>query len=140
VLLATTVLNPDEKALVLVEMNKLSPDYRSLRRYQLVYVLRGDNIAEHRTDLGPASAFKAPEVRIPSMWEHSVGELWDIAEDYRLADDYGEKITRELAASSTLIQDSFNWMTELINIRDNRSVVGPGFRRQRNGFSRKATT
>ena len=72
-LIGTAFLLPDEKAYTLVELDQMSPDYKGKRRYQLTYVNRGDQIAEHRKDLGASRRFKAAQFRIPSLWEHTVG-------------------------------------------------------------------
>lgn len=131
----THFISPDEKAWVLVELNQMRPDGRGVHRYQLTYVNRGDVIAEHRVDLGAASGFSAPEFRIPSLLEHTVGELWDIAEFQRLGQDFWQKRAGEIAAESTLIPDTVNWLEERQRIVENRSVFGPGGQKQRNGFS-----
>jgi hypothetical protein len=136
--IGTDFLLPDEKALVLVEANQLSPDYKRKRRFQLVYVVRGDKIAEHRKDLGAASNFKAPQFRIPALFEHTVGELWDMADICRLGDDYAEKRIAEVTAESTLINDTVAWHEQKMRIIRNRTVSGPGYTKQRNGFPRKA--
>lgn len=74
----------DEKAYGLIELNLLKPDYTSLRRYQIVLVNRGDKLAEAAMDLGPAENFLGVvEFNIPSLWEHTVGELRDIADTLR---------------------------------------------------------
>lgn len=63
------------------------------RRYQFLYVVRGDKLAEYRQDMGPAGDFTAPQFRIPGGVQneqtgyceilHTVGELRDIADDQR---------------------------------------------------------
>ena len=84
---AAVVILPDEKAYGLSEVNLLSPwvegKGQTMRRYQIIYVNRGDNLAEYREDLGLASDSDALQFRIPSFWEHTVGELKDIAAELR---------------------------------------------------------
>lgn len=84
---AAIAVLPDEKAYGLSEVNLLSPWVvgvgQTMHRYQIIYVNRDDKLAEYREDLGSASGFSAIQFRIPSFWEHTVGELKDIAEDLR---------------------------------------------------------
>lgn len=131
---AATHISPDEKAEYLVELNLADQVRKGIRRTQIVYVYRDDRLAEWRKDLGPANAFKAGEFRIPSLGEHTVGELWDIAEHARLGDDYWQKRTQELAGESSLITDWLNQIEERQNIIQNRTVSGPLVTKQRNGF------
>ena len=56
-LLLTTDLRRDEPAWSLQEMNLAPPDYGPKRRYQIIHVVRNDRLVEHRTDMGPATAF-----------------------------------------------------------------------------------
>jgi len=58
-MLGTTYVLPDEPCCSLSELNELSPDFKRLRRYQIIHVVRNDQIAEYRKDLGPARKFKA---------------------------------------------------------------------------------
>lgn len=91
VALAAAYAYLDEKALILIEVNRLTQDYRSLRRYQIIGVVRNDKKASVWHDLGPADSFSAPEFSLPSLYpldelgerwgmEHTVGELLDIAD------------------------------------------------------------
>jgi hypothetical protein len=135
VMVAAPFISPDEKAYALVEVN-LGIDYIGKRRIQIVYVNRGDELAEWRKDLGPADSFTSNQFRIPALWEHTVGELWDIAEQQRLKEDEWERFIQEEQQASTLISD---WLTELEErnkLARNQSTFGPGYTRQRNGVSR----
>jgi hypothetical protein len=84
---AAVIVLPDEKAYGLSEVNLLGPfvegEGQTMRRYQIIYVNRDDKLAEYREDLGLASEFDAILFRVPSFWEHTVGELMDIAQDLR---------------------------------------------------------
>ena len=84
---AAVVVLPDEKAYGLSEVNLLGPivegEGQTMRRYQIIYLNRGDKLAEYREDLGLASDFDAILFRIPSFWEHTAGELMDIAQEMR---------------------------------------------------------
>jgi len=87
-LLGTTYILGDEKAMGLYEMNLQSP-MGSQRRYQIIHVIRDDRIAEYRQDLGLAKTFRSPrghaimQIRIPSYMEHTVNELKKMADEMR---------------------------------------------------------
>lgn len=81
---ATPFVHPDEKCALLAEVNLPTPDSRGVHRYQVLYVVRGDALAEHRVDLGPRANFAAAQFRVPGGVGndilHTVGELRDIAD------------------------------------------------------------
>lgn len=93
VILATNAVTMDEPCLLLTEQNLQGPGSRGWRRYQIILVMRGDNPAEFRRDLGTAEAFAVQQFRIPGgardevsgrfYVEHTVGELVDIADYIR---------------------------------------------------------
>ena len=57
-----------------------SPDSRGFHRYRIILVNRDGKLAEYREDMGLASNFKGiRQFNVPSLWEHSVEELLDIA-------------------------------------------------------------
>jgi len=131
-------VSPDEPAYLLVEVN-LTPyvwskggrnfrpnSYQGVRRIQIIWVNRGDHLAEFHRDLGDASLFNYPSLRIPSLWEHTVAELRDIAETVRLKDD---RVMREMLAEvqsrSTLIEDSLNLVEKVHKLRRRQSSFGP---------------
>ena len=77
---ATLSVNGNEKAYSLQEAHLQSPGSRGFHRYRLIMVNRGGMIAEYREDMGLAKNFKGiRQLNIPSLWEHSVEELLDIA-------------------------------------------------------------
>jgi len=88
-----TDVTPDERCFNLSELNLLSPDRASKRRYQILVLYRDDALVNVRIDLGLASSFTAPEFRVlggvvdeaTGRLEilHSVGELREIAEHQR---------------------------------------------------------
>ena len=84
----------DEPCYGLYEVNYKSPDRKSQRRFQVIVVVRNDNLAEYRKDLGRTKEFKGiDQFRIPGgvINEttgridilHTVGELIDIADYLR---------------------------------------------------------
>ncbi len=93
IMLGTDFVSTDEPCLLLTEQNLQSPGSRGFHRYQLILVMRGDNPAEFRRDLGTAEAFRVQQFRIPGgarddasgrfYVEHTVGELVDIADYIR---------------------------------------------------------
>lgn len=133
------VLDPDEKAFLLVEVNLAWPltqmrkpgQGQSLHRVQIVYVNRGDSLTPFYTDLGPAEMYKAPQIRIPSLWEHSVAELRDLAENDRFFNEYWIKRAEEVAQESTLTKDFANQLEETELIAQGVSTFGPSFAKQR---------
>ena len=89
---ATLEISYDELAYSLSELIQPSP-LGAPRRFQIILVIRDNDLAEYRTDLGPSSDFTAPEFRIPGGIVdeitgrgeilHTVGELKDIAIEMR---------------------------------------------------------
>ena len=82
---ATVSVNDDEKAWAYLEVEEQSPGSHGFHRYRIIYVNRNGNIAEYRDDMGEAKNFKGAKkaIHIPSVWEHSVAELIDIADYLR---------------------------------------------------------
>lgn len=80
---STLTIHPNEKAYALVEMDLQAPDYKGIRRYQILLVDRDDELAEYRWDMGPSADFPKKLFRIPALWMHTVGELQEMADDLR---------------------------------------------------------
>lgn len=79
-----TTTTGDEKAVGLTETNYKTPDQKAIHRYQCIYVIRDGRVAEFRRDLGDAKNFKGVyPINIPSLLEHSVDELIDLANELR---------------------------------------------------------
>jgi len=99
---ATITISLDEPAVSLSELNLQAPDSKGWRRYQIIYVVRRDRIAEYREDLGLREAFIANEFRIPGgVYDektgaieclHTVGELRDIADWTRARKSWAAQI------------------------------------------------
>lgn len=74
----------DEKAIGLVETNMQAPDNSGFHRYQIIYVVRDGQMAEFRRDMGLSKEWKGHNlINIPSLLEHTVDELMDMAEEAR---------------------------------------------------------
>lgn len=130
-------IRPDEKAMALHEVN-LGTDFLGHHRVQIIYVERGGTLGRWVHRLGPASAFTAPQLSIPSLWEHTVAELQAMAEEERLGSDYWRKYALEKRAESTLITDFISMKEEAGKQIRNQTVIGPGITIQRDNFSRAA--
>ena len=77
-------INGNEKAWGLFEINEQSPGNRGVHRYQIIQVNRDGQIAEWRRDMGEAKNFKGiNQLRIPSLFEHTVDELIALADELR---------------------------------------------------------
>ena len=80
----TLTVTGDEKAWGLYEIHDQSPGNRGFHRYQIIQVNRNDVLTEFRRDLGLSSKWKGVnQLRIPSLWEYSVDELIDLADELR---------------------------------------------------------
>ena len=128
----TQRVHPDEPAYGLYE----GP--RKGRWIQRVFVLRGDAIAKHETDFGPASDFPdATPIIYASFGDDSVAQLREMAEYDRHSDKWAKR-RREMQAESTLIVDILRQEEILLEARRNRSHFGPGISVQRIDFPREA--
>ena len=66
------------------EAHLQSPDSKGFHRYRIILVNRDGKLAEFREDMGLASNFKGiRQFNVPSLWEHSVSELLEIADVLR---------------------------------------------------------
>ena len=90
---------PDEKAWSYLEMDEQSPGSHGFRRYQIITVKRGDQLAEYREDMGNSDNFKDARktIHIPSLFEHSVAELIELANELRYERGRDELDVREIA-------------------------------------------
>ena len=75
----------DEKAIYYYELNYQAPDYSGFHRYQIVHVPRNGIICEWRKDMGSVDNYKGiSQLRIPSLMEHTVDELMEMANELRI--------------------------------------------------------
>lgn len=81
---ATLSIQPNEKAYSLQEVHLQSPGSRGFHRYRIIIVNRDGKLAEYREDLGNIDKWRGVRCfNIPSLWEHTVGELLHIADYLR---------------------------------------------------------
>ena len=125
----------DEKAWGIAEFNAMGPGGHAFHRYQQIKVTRNDHEARWVEDLGPADQYGDAGFVIPSFFEHSVGELRDMALEMRES-TRGQEKRREMAAESTLWEDFEREYEEDVKLLRNASTFGPGGSIQRNGYSR----
>ena len=79
-LVGTFSIRKDEPAWSLEELNLPAADFGPPRRYQIVKVVRNDRLVEHRTDMGPASAFgitKQLNIIGGTVDERGRGHVWE---------------------------------------------------------------
>lgn len=98
----TTYVLADEPCCSLSELNEMAPDYHSIRRYQILHVVRGDRLAEYRKDLGLASDFRAFPFQIVGGFkdgktgriyiEETVGRMKEMADEMRNRDESSRTI------------------------------------------------
>jgi hypothetical protein len=88
---ATLTINRDEPAYSLRELNEPALDGKSVRRWQIIRVVRRDALVTWQSDLGEARQFDALQFIIPGgtvedgkprVWE-TVGSLQDMAAQLR---------------------------------------------------------
>ena len=118
VTVATSFVTPDEKAWLLHEGWSRQP--LGMRRVQRIWVNRNGDLAVYMTDMGPAEQFAGVQrFQIPSLWEHSVAELQEIANwlrDGRPPDD---------RAPTDMIAAYCRDLEEEKALRRHRTTIGP---------------
>ena len=130
-------IHADEKCYGLAEAVLPRPRSYGRQRYQLVYVNRNDNIVPFVRPLD--SDLAVPPLRIPSLGDDTVGELMDLADEYRHNHNL-EQLLKEKQESSTLINDVIALSEMIQRIKANKTVFGVGQTtaiKQRNGFHMK---
>lgn len=136
--LYTETVHPDEPCYGLLETTKtIVPKGKppEPHRFQVVWVVRGDALVAHETDLGHISNFVGcEELRLLGPYGlDKVGEMRDEAERTR-HDDYERKLRAEVRDSSTLIKDFLQEKEENWERIKNRSQFGPAVTKQRDDF------
>jgi len=101
-------LDPNEKALMLVEEDRLTADLMEHRRWQIIYIGRGDHIYEFPRDLGPSRDFNGiGGFILLSGGEDSVAAMLDMA-DVERGENRIKPVLDEVKETSTLKQDALD--------------------------------
>ena len=128
---------PDEPCHGLAEGPLHMPHEQGFRRrwVQRVFVIRGDAIAKHMIDLGPAEDWeeRAMPLVMPSFGENTVAQLQESAERSRNEGKY-MRYRAELLESSTLIEDSLAGLEQQYLAKSNRTIIGPHVFAQRGDY------
>lgn len=92
------------------------------RRWQILTVNRGDRLARHITDMGDASLYDCGGLNMPGLWENTVAELREVADNWRSDQSWEKQVIADAAGESTLIE---NWWKQMENRRKaGHSVFG----------------
>ena len=84
IILVANAVSENERAYSLQEFHEQSPDFSGFHRYRVIMVNRGDRLAEYREDLGSVTKWRGVRCfNVPSLFEHTVAELLDIADYLR---------------------------------------------------------
>lgn len=126
----TAFVHPDEGCWGLREEPRMMPGpdgvSQSWRWVQTVFVIRGDTIAAHTTDYGPAENFEGvTPLMMPSFGDDTVAQLREHAERNR-HDNYWQQRAAQQLEESTLIKDHIAQleMTHEYRRRNPRTVKG----------------
>jgi hypothetical protein len=128
---AASIVSPDEPALRLEELNVQGINGQKMQRRQFIHVIRDDKRAVWSEDLGDADSFFTPPFSIPSLLEHTVAELREIADQLRESKESVNRVD-ELSEASTLIKDAIDQAEERTLKMRRVSVNGPSITVERN--------
>ena len=132
----------DENVVFIQEMYAYDRAYAE-RRWQVLGVVRADQVVGFWTDLGPASDFdteiegkpyRQPTYIQPVAFAHSVGECLEMAEQGR-HDENAPKKLHETTMGVNLWQRFRDTVEQDMKLIRNASTFGPYARIERNGFS-----
>ena len=128
---------PDEGCWGLAEGPMQMPHGAGFQRrwVQRVFVIRGDAIAKHMIDLGPAEDWedRASPLLMPSWGENTVAQLQEHAELNRNQSRYLD-LARQQLAEATLIEDSLAGLEQQHLAKSNRTLIGPHVFSQRGDY------
>lgn len=95
-------------------------------RFQYIFVVRGDQLAQFEKDMGANSQFPGATLAFNflALFEYSVGEVMEVM-DYRRYDQPEPELPHDLWDTYRVILD------EKKQLRAHRSVIGPYIRIQR---------
>tara|TARA_R110000744_G_scaffold323460_1_gene429355 strand:+ start:58 stop:462 length:405 start_codon:yes stop_codon:yes gene_type:complete len=121
---AASIVKNDEPALRLEELNVQGIKGQGMQRRQFIHVIRDDKRAVWSQDLGNADSFHAPPFRIPSLMEHTVEELREIADQLRESKQGANRI-QELSEASTMLEDAIEQAEQRTLEMRRATVSGP---------------
>ena len=121
---AASIIKNDEPALRLEELNVQGIKGQKMQRRQFIHVIREDKRAIWSEDLGDADSFHAPPFAIPSLMEHTVAELREIADLLRESKQGADRI-QELSEASTMLEDAIEQAEQRTLKMHRTSVSGP---------------
>ena len=122
-------VSEDEPCYLLAEVNLLNASNMQRHRYQVLKVVRSDNLVTAYVDLGPASAHQADEFTIPGGYIgengkgyvfSTIGELREIANTLRSGPVRREVEPSDLWGRYRDLQE------EKERVRHRQSIFGPG--------------
>lgn len=131
----TATISPDEKAWWLVEVIVTPiamqtrypelhiPNKQGRHRWQVVTVNRNDRLTRHITDMGDASLHPYNGLNLPGLWENTVGQLQEAADDWRGDQSWERQIVADSQGTSNLMENWFK-QTERRS-KSGSSVFGP---------------
>ena len=105
------------------------------RWVQRVFVIRGDALAKHEIDLGPAEEWEgvASPLLMPSFGDDTVAQLQEHAEVTRNESKYLQLI-RQYQEESTLVEDSLAGLEQQLLAKRNTTTIGPHVFAQRGDY------
>jgi hypothetical protein len=130
---AASIVSPDEPALKLEELNVQGTKEQGMQRRQFIHVIRDDKPAVWSKDLGSADSFTAPQFNVPSFMEHTVAELMEIADQLRDSKQGSSRIM-ELEEASSLVGDAIEQAEKRTLEMRRISVSGPSITVERHGY------
>jgi len=105
-------LSPNEKALMLIEEDRLTADLMEHHRWQIIYVGRGDLIYEFPRDLGRSGDYPdCGGFMLLSGGEDSVAALLDMA-DVERGENRIKAVLDEAKETSTLVEDAIELLEQ----------------------------
>lgn len=121
-----TGLKPNEKCYGLLEAELSTPDSRSKHRYQIIYVVRDDEIVKTVRDLGNIFKYPHPELQIVMFGEHSVAEAQWMADDIRDRSDARSRILAdEEEMRERFVPQAVAEAEQRAKVKANKSHYGP---------------
>lgn len=108
-------------------------DFIGRHRYQVIGVERNDQLAIHYYDMGLAENFDYGGLRIAALWEHTVAELQDMAEQIRSDGSWEREIIAERQGKINFGEALDRQDSLLRDNLANRSVFGQSVNVIRNG-------